>query len=93
MTKKHEPRRFCVFCRKRDDKKKFYRFVLRNFSVFLDEKQRMEGRGIYLHKSESCVRMSGQVGFWSKSFRKEVNSIDDVVLNLHKEILVSRVRL
>lgn len=52
----HIPERTCVICREKAPKKELFRIVeSKNNEYILDEKQKKDGRGIYICKKHDCV--------------------------------------
>lgn len=47
--------RQCIVCRKRAHKEDLTRIVFRDGLLQIDEKQRLQGRGVYVHQDALCV--------------------------------------
>ncbi|MCB9029632.1 MAG: YlxR family protein [Deltaproteobacteria bacterium] len=69
MSEKLAPVRRCIACRKRGPKEVFLRFVCITTGVLLDEKQKLPGRGAYLHRSYECLSKASDVKKWERAFR------------------------
>ena len=55
---KHTPERMCIACRKMIPKNELIRIVKKDSEVIFDEKQKVLSRGIYLCKSEECIKQA-----------------------------------
>lgn len=57
--KGHLPIRMCIGCRKKRKKGEMVRFKQgENRILFIDEKQKLDGRGFYLCPDEMCLRLA-----------------------------------
>ncbi|AZT90187.1 YlxR family protein [Caldicellulosiruptor changbaiensis] len=52
------PHRKCVGCQKIRPKYQLLRIAKNNEGIFIDEKQRLPGRGAYLCKNEECLHLA-----------------------------------
>ena len=55
---KHIPKRMCVACRGMHPKSDLIRIVKTDLEVRFDENQKILSRGIYLCKSEECIKLA-----------------------------------
>ena len=55
---KHIPKRMCVACRGMHSKSDLIRIVKSDSEVIFDENQKILSRGIYLCKSEECIKLA-----------------------------------
>lgn len=70
---KHEPERTCIFCRKKGTKDNFYKIVISKdgkFAVETDKK--LDGRGAYICKNETCVSGMIKAKSLSKVLKKNI---------------------
>lgn len=63
------PMRMCIACRLKEEKGGLLRFVLNDNQLTWDRKQKLPGRGAYLHAKASCVEKLRQQKLWQKAFR------------------------
>lgn len=73
---KHIPMRMCVACRKMVPKNELIRIVKKDNSIFFDEEQKVLSRGIYLCKSEECIKSAQK----KKAFERLLKASDTEVL-------------
>lgn len=86
------PERRCIACRRSESKQKLLRFVWDGDRVRLDEEQRLEGRGAYLHESLRCWEKMGDDRRWNRAFRLPDRTIarqdlKDLVEEIRQRIL------
>ena len=79
----HLSERTCVGCRKKRQKKELLRIGrTKDEAIFVDEKQKMNGRGLYICKKIEC---------WKKGKKKLVKALrvkikEDAIFKIEKEI-------
>ncbi len=54
-NKGHIPRRSCVVCRKKDEKRNLLRFVIIEGEIVFDMKQKLQQRGYYVCNENGCI--------------------------------------
>ena len=66
--------RTCVVCRKKDNKKDFIKVVLnKSGNAFIDENQRLNGRGAYICKSAECILKCAKTKAFNRSFKTAIS--------------------
>ncbi len=78
---KHIPMRTCVVCRKQSPKRELTRVVMTSDGVQLDRTGKMNGRGAYLCKQESCWQRAYQTDVLSKALNMPLTNDDRMRLN------------
>ena len=79
------PQRTCVGCNIKKDKKELIRIVKnKEGKIFIDTSYKMDGRGIYICKSEECLNKAIKNKRISKTF--EINDLSLVYENLRNYI-------
>ena len=58
MKHKHIPKRMCIVCREKFNKKELNRYVFRDSRFVLDKQQTMPGRGFYLCNKSGCRQLA-----------------------------------
>ena len=64
----HIPERTCVICKKKNEKSKLLRFVIKNNVIVFDYKQKMQGRGYYCCGISNCLN---KLEKWMKKRKKK----------------------
>ena len=70
--KKHIPERMCIACRGMYPKNELIRIVKTEDGAVFDEKQKILSRGIYLCKSEECIKSARK----KKAFERSLKCAD-----------------
>ena len=71
---KHIPERMCVACRKMLPKESLIRLVKDSSgNIVFDEKQKILARGIYLCKSEDCLKLAEKKNAFSRHLKCQVD--------------------
>ena len=79
------PQRTCVGCNSIKDKKELIRVVKnKEGEISIDTSYKMDGRGIYICKSEECLNKAIKNKRISKTF--EMKDLNDIYENLRKYI-------
>lgn len=68
--------RRCIACREHDDKSNMLRFVRVEGNVILDESQKLNGRGVWVHSNSECVKKLIKKRMLDYAFKTKVS--DDV---------------
>lgn len=69
---KHIPERMCIACRKMYPKAALIKLVSKDGVIEFDIKSKKEGRGAYICKSSSCIRMAKKKKALSRHFKMPV---------------------
>ncbi len=67
--------RTCCACRSKSDKRSLARLVSAEGLLVWDERQRLQGRGGYVHLAPQCVSKIAQPGRWEKLLHLEPGSL------------------
>lgn len=78
-----QPARSCIACRKRDERSNLLHLVVEADRVIPDPKQKMQGRGAWLHLQ--CFEVARQRGSFGRAFPGK----SDLSLEVLKQYLVS----
>jgi len=73
-TNQHVPERTCVGCRQRAAKGELMRLVARDSEILVDHRQRLPGRGAYVHRDDKCIASAVSRGGLSRSFRRRIDA-------------------
>lgn len=68
--------RRCIVCRNHDDKSNLLRFVKTADGVQLDESQKLDGRGVWVHSNLDCIKKLVKKRMLDYVFKTKVS--DDV---------------
>lgn len=63
------PVRTCIGCRERAGKANLLKIVLSEDGIVLDHRQRMPGRGAWIHPSGVCAGLATRRRAWSRALR------------------------
>lgn len=73
MARSPKNTRMCISCRERKDKSEFLRICkTKENEILIEKENHIEGRGIYLCKSEKCFNMMIKKKSYLKSFKCEI---------------------
>ena len=65
--------RRCICCHEHADKSEMLRFVKsQDGRVFLDESQKADGRGVWIHRSDECRQKAKKKKLLNSAFRTSV---------------------
>lgn len=79
------PQRTCVGCNLKKEKKDLIRIVKnKEGNIFIDKTFKMDGRGIYICKTEECLNKAIKNKRILKKF--EINNLDNIYEELRKYI-------
>lgn len=70
--KKHTPERTCAVCRKKAPKNQFLKVVRTDNGIVIDSQQKINGRGMYICKTSSCIEKAIKTRALNRAFKKEV---------------------
>ena len=85
MNLKKLPQRTCLGCNAKKDKKELIRIVKNKLGeINLDLTGKMDGRGVYICKSEECLKKAIKNKRISKTFEMEIE--DSLYENIKKYI-------
>lgn len=76
MAGKHQPRRSCVVCRAKQDKRALTRLVFAAGKLQIDHSGKMNGRGAYLCADEHCWRQAAARPIVGDALRRELSKDD-----------------
>lgn len=76
------PVRTCVGCRQRAASSELLRFVAIDGEVVVDSRQRLPGRGAWLHPDESCLRQAQRRNAFGRALRARGLATTQVVAAL-----------
>lgn len=77
MRHRRDPHRQCIGCRKVQPKKELLRLVLQPAGkIVFDQKQKMEGRGVYLCPEQRCFTLAYKNSRWRKHFLNKEGLLD-----------------
>lgn len=74
--------RRCIVCREHDDKSNMLRFVKVDGVVQLDASQKLDGRGVWVHQNEECIKKLVKKRMLDYAFKTKVS--DDVYGKLNE---------
>ena len=84
MQQKHIPERSSIVCRKKGDKSLFIKLVLnKNGDIFIEKDKNLDGRGAYICKDESCIKICKTKKSLNRVFKQNIK--DDVYEELLNE--------
>lgn len=72
MKEKYVPERKCISCRKIAAKTEFFRIVKTKDGIFADKENRLEGRGAYICKNETCISDMENKNAVARTFKMKV---------------------
>jgi predicted RNA-binding protein YlxR (DUF448 family) len=84
--RKHIPQRTCVGCRTVQEKRSLIRLVRTSVGVYVDEGNKLNGRGAYLHDRISCWQ-KGLAGRLARALKTELGEEDVARLKAYMESL------
>ena len=64
--------RRCIVCREHADKSELVRIAVISGELVVDNEKKIAGRGIYIHKNESCLNKACRTRVLDKILRKNV---------------------
>ena len=67
------PERMCIVCREMKPKNELIRLVLIGDDIKIDTKQKMQGRGVWVDKNETCIHNLEKRKSLNRTFKKEIN--------------------
>ena len=76
MGSKRRPRRSCVVCREKKDKRELTRLVMVDEKLRIDESGKLNGRGAYLCAAAACWAAAAERSLMSKALRRELSDED-----------------
>ena len=76
MAGKHRPRRSCVACREKRDKRMLTRLVFAQDRLRIDASGKMNGRGAYLCANPGCWRQAAAGSQLGKALRRDLSAKD-----------------
>ncbi len=65
--------RTCVACRKTNDKSNLIRVVKNDNGIFIEEDEKIFGRGAYVCKDKNCIDLAIKKRLFNKSFRTNID--------------------
>ena len=84
MNKKTPVYRICIVSREKSLKEELYRVALVNNQVIFDKKQNLGGRGVYVKKDLSIIKLAHDRHSLSRGLKREVK--DEIYLELIQEL-------
>mgnify|MGYP002626838383 CR=1 FL=1 len=72
---KTEPLRMCTITREMLPKSQLIRLVQTDVGIEIDDKKKLDGRGIYIKKSLEVIELAKKKKLLNKAFKKNVDEI------------------
>lgn len=82
---KHTPMRMCMSCREMKPKDDLIRLVSVNGTAIVDEKSKIQARGAYVCKSESCISLLRKKRGVERSLKADAEALYYKLDNLIRE--------
>lgn len=76
MRIKHKPKRSCVICRTKTEKRELVRLVISDERLLIDKSGKMNGRGAYLCNSRDCWMIASSQMQLGSALRRELRDSD-----------------
>ena len=73
MKKSNFNVRRCAFTKIRYPKEELFRFTVLNDEIVYDQNQNLEGRGLYIYKSEKNLNLLRKTNIFLKTFHQPLN--------------------
>ncbi len=82
----HTPERTCIVCRKKGDKSNFLKIVKnKSGEILVEQSEKLEGRGAYICKNESCLNSLKKTKALSRVFKTTIpENIYEGIVNVYK---------
>lgn len=80
-----ETKRMCISCKEMKNKSELIRIVKNNDEILIDKSGKLDGRGAYICKCESCIKKAEKTKALSRAFKMQIdNEIYSKLLNFEE---------
>lgn len=70
------PQRMCAICKAHKNKNDLHRFVIKEDKLVLDKEQKINARGLYICKDQTCINNLKKSKLLNRVFKKKVSDED-----------------
>ncbi len=80
LRRKHIPKRTCVACREKHEKRHLTRLVYADGTLKIDETGKHTGRGAYLCDGATCWQRAAKTNLLDRALRADLSGVDKQAL-------------